>query len=156
MKTVKKSYRTKENNKEKAVTPRNMNYPPKYSPNNNPNNKSWNFYVSNPGFGSGKPRHRRNISSGYNPVTISTTRREREGHGFLMQYQKSPVQRLETDEASNFNCDEIDETQSQWVPRNDKSQTQREQYTDPGVYSSKYSYKSYLEQQSKFYLIVNI
>jgi len=40
LKTVKKSYKTKENNKEKAVTPRNMKYPPKYSPNNNPNNKS--------------------------------------------------------------------------------------------------------------------
>ena len=133
------------------ITPRNMKYPPKASPSYTAMNKSWNFIVNNPRFKSGKSKHRRNISSGYCPhhLTANTARREKASenrHESWMQLNKSPIHRLDIDEASNFNDEEIDEAQSQCIVKDELSEKDRN--IDPAVYSAKYSYKSYLEQQS--------
>jgi len=122
-----------------------MKYPPKYSPNSNFINKSLNFIVNNPSLAHGRPRHRRNISSGYDHVKMNTSRRNQE-HGVLLQH-KNPIYRLDTEEASNFKDEEIDEAQSQCHASQDFSQQQR--VSDSGVYSAKYDYKHFLEQPSK-------
>lgn len=115
--------------------------------------KSLNFVVSNPG---SKPRHRRNISSGFYPFRVQSKPIE---HGSLLQHQtyqkykddrsrqKSPIQQLECEEASNFNVDDIDEAYSQCIINEDMSEYQSKNL-DPAVYSAKYSYKSYLERDS--------
>jgi hypothetical protein len=122
LKTAKRNHQSNNNIQgSKAVTPRNMKYPPKQPSDVSATNKSCNFIVNNPCF-TGRPCHRRNISSGYYqyPKNVTGSRNDlvsNQSHGSLLQYNRSPLRLVDQqEEASNFNLDEIDEA-------NDKSIT---------------------------------
>jgi hypothetical protein len=161
LKTAKRNRKSNMNTQgSKAVTPRNMKYPPKQPSDVSANNKSCNFIVSNPCF-TGRPCHRRNISSGYYqyPKNVKGSRND-------LVPTRSPLRLVEQEEASNFNLDEIDEANDRSITFEDSAASVKSKtvckylifnfYKNflakifpkcPGIYSAKYSYKSYLENQ---------